>query len=194
MARQAAQGAHTAALVGATVEFRIHFRAGNRGRRRLRQGKAPTPIPIQPGCIPRISRLMALAIHFDKLVRQGAVRDYADLARLGGVSRARVSQIMALLDLAPSIQEEILFLPRSLDGRDAVTERQLRGIVAETDWSRQLRLWATICVPILPRVSASGVGKGLAASLSVLTHRPNSSLRFSTTPMGVTTTSSQPLP
>jgi hypothetical protein len=140
MAPQAAQGAHTGAQCGATIEFKVHFRSGNKGRRRLRRGEAPAPILIQPGHIPRISRLMALAIHFDKLIRQGAVRDHADLARLGGVSRARISQIMDLLNLAPSIQEEILLMPRTT-GRDVITERQLRGIVAETDWSRQMERW-----------------------------------------------------
>jgi hypothetical protein len=141
MARQAAQGAHTAAQCGATIEYRVHFRNGNKGRRRLRRGEAPAPIPIQPGRIPRVSRLLALAIHFDGLIRKGVVRDHADLARLGGVSRARVSQIMDLLNLGPSIQEEILFMPPSFNGRDPVTERQLRGIVAETDWDAQLRMW-----------------------------------------------------
>jgi hypothetical protein len=140
MPRQAAQGAHTGAPCGATVEFRVHFRNGGKGRRRLRQGEAPMPVPIQPGRVPRVSRLLALAIHFDGLITQGAVRDYADLARLGSVSRARISQIMDLLNLAPSIQEEILLMPRTT-GRDVITERQLRGIVAETDWSRQMERW-----------------------------------------------------
>jgi hypothetical protein len=84
---------------------------------------------------------MALAIHFDRLIRKGAVRDYTDIARLGAISRARVSQIMALLDLAPTIQEAILFMPRVPAGRDVVTERSLRGIVAETDWDAQIEIW-----------------------------------------------------
>lgn len=142
MARQAAQGAHISALVGAMVKFKVHFRAASKGRRRLRQGKAPMSIPMQPGRIPRVSRLMALAIHFEQLIRQGVVRDYADLARLGSVTRARVSQIMDLLNLAPSIQEQILLLPRTT-GRDVLTERRLRAIVAETDWSRQVERWET---------------------------------------------------
>ena len=69
------------------------------------------------------------------------MRDYGDIARLGSVSKSRVSQIMALLDLAPSIQEAILFMPRVPAGRDVVTERSLRGIVAEMDWSMQLEIW-----------------------------------------------------
>jgi hypothetical protein len=64
------------------------------------------------GRVPRIARLMALALRFEHLVQSGTVRHYAELARLGQVSRARVTQIMNLLHLAPDIQEAILFLPR----------------------------------------------------------------------------------
>jgi hypothetical protein len=80
---------------------------------------------------------MALAIRYEGLIRTGVIRDYADIARLGGVSRARVSQIMDLLNLAPEIQEEILFLPRTVSGRDRITERNLRSVICELDWNRQ---------------------------------------------------------
>jgi len=36
------------------------------------------------------------------------------------VTRARVTQIMNLLNLAPEIQEWLLFLPRVEEGRDLV--------------------------------------------------------------------------
>jgi hypothetical protein len=85
---------------------------------------------------------MAMAIRFDKLIRHGAVRDTAELARLGGVSRARISQAMDLLSLAPRIQEEILFLPKGVGERDAVTERGLRSIAKETTWNAQRDAWA----------------------------------------------------
>ena len=84
---------------------------------------------------------MALAIRFDQLVRDGVVADQAELARLGNVSRARISQIMNLLNLAPDIQEALLFLPRVERGKDPVTERDLRSIVAVTDWTTQRRMW-----------------------------------------------------
>jgi hypothetical protein len=122
---------------GPTVEFKVHFRNGDRGRKRLRPGARPAPPQVDGGRIPRVSKLMALAIRFETLIRQGAVRDYADLARLGGVTRARLSQIMDLLQLAPDIQEELLFLPRTAAGRDPVTERNLRPVTCEPDWSRQ---------------------------------------------------------
>ncbi len=41
------------------------------------------PLEVPHGRIPRVSRLMALAIRFEKLVRDGVVADYAELARLG---------------------------------------------------------------------------------------------------------------
>ena len=136
---------------GPTVEFRVHFRNGNRGRRRLRLGKLPVPASVEPGSIPRIAKLLALAIRFDGLILQGVVRDYADLAQLGHVSRPRVSQIMNLLNLAPEIQEEILYLPRIVGGRDRVTERHLRRIAATPDWSSQRRLWRELSeIPVLP--------------------------------------------
>src|SRR2546430_74052 len=64
----------------------------------------------QPSRVPRLARLMALALRFETLLRSGDVEDCAALARLGCVSRARISQIMNLSQLAPDIQEQILFL------------------------------------------------------------------------------------
>jgi hypothetical protein len=60
-----------------------------------------------------------LTLRLDKLVRTGAIADYATLARLGHVSRARVSQILSLLLLAPDIQETLLFLSPTERGRDS---------------------------------------------------------------------------
>ena len=99
---------------------------------------------IEPGNLPRISKLMALAIRFDGLVQRGEVRDYADLARLGYVTRARITQIMNLLNLAPDIQEAILFLPRTVKGRDRIREKEVRPIAAVSHWSRQRKIWARL--------------------------------------------------
>ncbi len=99
---------------------------------------------IESGNLPRISKLMALAIRFDGLVRRGEVRDYADLARLGYVTRARITQIMNLLNLAPDIQEAILFLPRTVKGRDRLREKEVRPIAAVPHWSRQRKMWAKL--------------------------------------------------
>lgn len=122
-----------------SVSVRVHFETRRSGRKALRIGPAPEPPP--PGRIPRVTRLMALAIRFDHLIRTGEVRDMAELARLGMVTRARVTQIMNLLLLAPAIQEAVLYLDPVESGRDPITERDLRPIAAVADWRRQIRLW-----------------------------------------------------
>lgn len=124
-----------------TVTRKIHFSTRNKGRREIKHGPQPVPDRVPAGSIPRVSRLMALAIRSDGLIGSGAITDQADLARLGHVSRARVTQIMNMLHLAPAIQEEVLSLPRVTAGRDAITERHLRTIAAEVDWARQVELW-----------------------------------------------------
>jgi hypothetical protein len=91
--------------------------------------------------LPRITRLMALAIKFQDMVSRGEVRDYADLARLGYVTRARITQIMNLLNLAPNIQEEILSCKRDSPG---IQERQLRSVTSQVLWQDQRRLWSRI--------------------------------------------------
>ena len=129
-------------MSGLVDECQIHFTTGHKGRKRMEVGDAPeTP---EPGIVPRLSRLMALAIRFEKLVRTGAVRDYAELARVGYVTRARLTQIMNLLQLAPDIQEEILDLPRTRNVSDTIPERRIRAIAATPDWKRQRRMWRDV--------------------------------------------------
>lgn len=112
-------------------------------RRRGRKA-AETAVVANTGKLPRVTRLMALAIKFEGLIRDCGVRDYADLARLGSVTRARLTQIMNLLLLAPDIQEEILFMPKTMTGRDPVSERSLRRVTAIVLWDRQWKAWREI--------------------------------------------------
>jgi len=101
-----------------------------------------------PGRVPRISRLMALAIYFDRLLREGKVRDQSELARLAHVTQPRMTQIMNLNLLAPDIQEEILLLPRVSVGREQAHERMLRTVAASCDWARQRQAWRKLVGPI----------------------------------------------
>lgn len=123
-----------------TIERRFQVKNGHKGSKKLHSGEAPAEAPV-PGRVPRVARLLALAHRFERLIRTGEVSDQAELARLGHVSRARVTQIMSLLNLAPDIQEEILLLPRTIQGRDPVRERMLRPLVAELGWGKQRRMW-----------------------------------------------------
>ena len=123
-----------------TIQRRIHFRAV--GRRKVLQEGSAEEDRRASGRIPRVTRLMALAIRLEQLVCSGEVRDFAELARLGHVTRARVTQIANLTLLAPDIQEAILFLPRVVRGPEAITERDLRPIAIEPDWQTQRQMWA----------------------------------------------------
>lgn len=105
------------------------------------------PQAVEHARPPRVTCLLALAHRFEALVRSGEVKDYADLARAGRVSRARMSQIVKLLTLAPSIQEHILWLPPRAGGEDPITERHLRKIVEEPRWDRQRELFEKLVGP-----------------------------------------------
>ena len=90
-----------------------------------------------PGRAPRIARLLALAHKLDAMVRSGEISDYGQLARLGHISPARLTQMMVLLRLAPSIQEYVLFLSAG-DAR-FITELALRKMAREPRWDRQCK-------------------------------------------------------
>ena len=96
------------------------------------------------GRTPRISKLMALAIRFDRLLHKGLVSNQTELAELSHITKPRVTQIMNLLHLAPDIQEEILFLSKITEGKDTITERHLRTVVSEIDWQRQRVMWHSL--------------------------------------------------
>jgi hypothetical protein len=110
-----------------------------------RPGGSGCKCPTQgdaPAAAPRIARLLALAMRCEALLRAGEVRSYAELARLGSVSAARITQMMNLLNLSPGIQEQILFL--SAADADAVVERNLRSIARVNDFDQQQRLFARL--------------------------------------------------
>ena len=120
-----------------------------RSRRRARRpprrsdGVAP-PAPGPLGRVPRVARLLALALRLEQLVQTGVIANYAELARLGHVSRARITQIVNLCLLAPDLQEAVLFLPLTVRGRDPIPLRQLQRVAAELDWMQQRRLWQAL--------------------------------------------------
>ena len=91
--------------------------------------------------------MMALAIKLDGLIRDGVLKDQADIARLGDVTRARVTQIMNLVSFAPDLQEALLFLSPVERGRAPFILRDLQPIAREPDWRAQRRLWRKLSKP-----------------------------------------------
>ena len=123
-----------------TIEVPVVFQpVGRSGRKALRPGEDKPLLPA--GRVPRVARLMALALRLDELVRTGQVASYSALASLGHVTRARICQILNLLQLAPDIQEALLFLPPTQRGRDTIILADLMPIAACIDWRKQRRLW-----------------------------------------------------
>jgi hypothetical protein len=128
------------------VSGTLHF--ARRGRGARREGRAGAGHAPSPGRVPRVARLMALALKFEGLVREGVVADYAELARLGRVTRARVTQVMNLTLLAPDIQEALLFLPPVAKGRDPLVLRDLQPLAATQDWRKQRKMWAALAAAL----------------------------------------------
>jgi hypothetical protein len=112
-----------------------------------RQERQQCDEPELPGRLPRITRLMALAIRCDELLRNGKVRDLEHLATIGNVSQPRISQILSLTMLAPDIQEALLFLPRLSKGKPKISEKSLRKITKLDNWDEQRKAWKQLgCV------------------------------------------------
>lgn len=131
------------------VEFEFHVKRTQRGRKVIKSGPA-APAPSSGG-VPRIAHLMALAIKMEQMVRSGEVSSYAELARRGNVTRARMSQIVDLLNLAPGLQEALLLLPGTVRG--GVNERSVREIVRESDWCEQKQRWVALTRKEVPHTA-----------------------------------------
>jgi len=126
-----------------TVERSFHLgsRAGQRGgwQRTAQAGPEPAALPA-PAAVHPLARRMAMAITCLQLVQNGAVADAASLAEMAGVTRARMTQILNMTLLAPDIQAAVLDLPADAE----VSERDLRSVMAQTDWIGQRQEWARL--------------------------------------------------
>ncbi|MBI4162005.1 MAG: hypothetical protein HY509_06130 [Acidobacteria bacterium] len=120
-------------MTAPTATYTVKF------RRRNGNGKVPPS-----GRIPRVTRLLALAHRIEGMIRSGELRDWAEAARIVGVTRARMTQVANLLLLAPEIQEIILTLRPIAERRDPVTGSTLRALVTHGDWVLQARAWQAL--------------------------------------------------
>lgn len=126
-----------------TVTKKVSFGKAHRARRNKLPDQSPPP-DRTVGRVPRIARLMALALRFQQLIDDGVVENQAEIAHLSHVSRARVTQIMNLLHLAPDIQDAILHLPRTRSGRDPIREFHIKPVARLVNWDEQRVDWRAL--------------------------------------------------
>ena len=132
------------AIVDRAMWEQVQQRLGNQRTvsqaKRLRIRKPAAPLKVTER-VPRITRLLALALKFEELIRSGAVSNYTVLAQLGRVSRSRITQMTGLLNLAPDIQEEILFLRPEEAQQLRISEPSVRKLSATLMWDQQREQW-----------------------------------------------------
>jgi hypothetical protein len=110
-----------------------------------RPKQTPRTVLTAPGAnVPRIAQLLALAHHIHGMIQSAEIRDWAEAARLAGITRARMTQIANLLLLSPEIQDAVLVFPQVPAGRDRITERHLRTLIRRADWRNQRCEWAAL--------------------------------------------------
>lgn len=94
---------------------------------------------MPPINLPRIYESPLLeARRYENLFKDPLVKTQSDIAREMGITRARVSQIMALLKLAPEIQRELF----EFQGQKAIrffSERRLRPLLNIKEPSKQIQ-------------------------------------------------------
>ena len=119
-----------------TIAFKSNHR--QQAERRTRRNKGlEKRHPI------RAARLLALAHHIQSQIENGDFKDYAEVARHHQLTRARLTQIMNLLLLAPDIQEQILAMEAE-PGRESISARDLRKVLRSMDWGEQRLAWGQI--------------------------------------------------
>jgi len=130
-------------MTGPTVTYRTSFR--RKPESRLTAPPATACAPVAQTEAPAtaapaattIARLLALAHLVERLVEAGDLKDYAEAAKRLGMCKSHVTHVMALLQIAPDLQESIVM------GRLMITEQELRPICRERDWMVQRQLTTT---------------------------------------------------
>ncbi len=110
-------------------------------RPRQRDDSLAKSAPSPKGGPCRAAQMLALAHEFQRLIDEGEVPDRATLAKQVGLTRARLTQILDHLLLAPEIQESVLYMHVEVGRRAPISERDLRGLVRERDWRDQRASW-----------------------------------------------------
>lgn len=133
------KGAFEGASVGTLTRRVTADRVVGAASRAFRPSKPP-----RPARRPRVVELLRKAQEWRRQLDSGEVDSQADLARREGLTRARVTQVLAMLRLAPEIQEHVASLPEALL-RTAITERALRSIVRIRNLREQMQRFQELC-------------------------------------------------
>lgn len=127
-----------------TVHQKLSLAKTHRGRTRVEPRLEEEPVK-PTSSIPRISRLMALAIKYQGMLDRGEVSGITELARLCRVTQPRMTQILNLNLLSPAIQEQLLHLPPHSTGKQAIHEKKLRAVCSHVDWETQKFIFVRFC-------------------------------------------------
>lgn len=110
---------------------------------RVRRGREKRFVAEQPAaparCPAKVALQLALAHRIQRAIESGEIRDQAEAARLLGLTRARVSQLVDLTLLAPDIQERLLDVEAGNP-----SERALRAVSGIEDWNGQRQAMAEL--------------------------------------------------
>ena len=100
----------------------------------------PKPEPVRRPA--KVARMLALAHHLQSAIDRGLVADRAAVARKLGLTRARVTQLLDFLMLAPDLELAVLAL-EAVDGAEPMAERTLRAVAHAGSWVEQRAAWAS---------------------------------------------------
>ncbi len=148
--------------MNASIKLDIYFTPGRGGHRIIRKGKRPSH--AKPTRLPRITRLMALSIKYEHLIRKGLVDGHDELAELAGVDRSLMSRIMRLRQLSPEIQEWLLNLPETIEGKDPILWEEIRPLTQIISWEEQRRKLKRLIASkglFLPQTGGLACGNGV---------------------------------
>jgi len=121
------------------LKVKFETATSKHGQRRI---QSPKPSRSEsPPQAPHIARLMALAIRLEHLIETGQIANHAEIARTAGLTRARVTQILNLANLAPDIQQAVLELADHPSESTRLKEADLRRYSQIHCWGKQRRLF-----------------------------------------------------
>ncbi|MCP3105473.1 hypothetical protein LZ198_42095 [Myxococcus sp. K15C18031901] len=115
-------------------------------KKRVVLQEAPPPPPPAPVRRPaHVARMLALAHHLQGAIDRELVPNRATVARKLGLTRARVTQLLDLLLLAPDLHARVREF-EAIDGAEPMAERTLRAVAHAGTWAEQRAAWAKVAI------------------------------------------------